>query len=87
MGISKNHRTIVFVREDAHPERVARLLESLGKPGESPNGTIKVDVAKVTNSGQIVPFDQVIAGGAALSDDDLHAYADENGYDMNLIVS
>lgn len=86
--MNKSHRTIVFVRHDTHAERAGRLIESLGRSGESPNGTIKVDVVTVTADGKLVPGLQLGAQTvSALTDDDLHAYADEQGYDMNLIVS
>jgi hypothetical protein len=49
----RRHRTALFVdaakaRTDSqYRERTNRLIESLNKPGNSPSGTIKVDVFEV----------------------------------------
>lgn len=86
----RRHRTALFVdaakaRTDSqYRERTNRLIESLNKPGNSPSGTIKVDVYEVEGN-TVRPRGYSGQTKQKPASDELQDWAERQGYTQTLV--
>lgn len=89
----RRHRTALFVdaqkakTDSAYRERTRRLIESLNKPGNSPSGTIKVDVYEVDGN-TVRPYNTTPQySQSPANQSELQAWAERQGYTQVLTSS